>query len=181
MHSTLTSKARLAVAVMTDLASHSSRGPVALALISARQDISLSYLQQIVGSLRRHALVLAVRGPGGGYSLGRRAEEISLADIISAVDSQALANEPRDAKARRQNGRGDYGASPDMWAVLRARLLECLGAISLKDLVGEQPVDLRAPATPPPARRGISSRPVLRPARPSTPNSVFALGAAMSK
>ncbi len=180
MHSTLTSKARLAVAVMTDLASQPGAGPVALALISARQDISLSYLQQIVGSLRRHALVQAVRGPGGGYSLGRRAEEISLADIISAVDSQALA-EPHDAKARRLTGRGDYGASPDMWAILRVKLLECLGAISLKDLVGERAVDLRAPAAPPPARRGISSQPVLRPIRLSTPNSVFALGAALSK
>ena len=70
----LTTKGRFAVTAMIDLALRSSNGPVALAAISQRQQISLSYLEQLFGKLRRHELVESTRGPGGGYSLGRGAE-----------------------------------------------------------------------------------------------------------
>ena len=82
----LTTKGRFAVTAMIDLALRSSNGPVALAAISHRQQISLSYLEQLFGKLRRHELVESTRGPGGGYSLGRKADEITVADIIVAVD-----------------------------------------------------------------------------------------------
>ena len=87
----LTTKGRFAVTAMIDLGLRSTNGPVALAAISQRQQISLSYLEQLFGKLRRHELVESTRGPGGGYTLGRKAEEISVADIIVAVD------EPIDA------------------------------------------------------------------------------------
>ena len=87
----LTTKGRFAVTAMIDLALRSNAGPVALAAISQRQQISLSYLEQLFGKLRRHELVESTRGPGGGYSLGRAAAEITVADIIVAVD------EPIDA------------------------------------------------------------------------------------
>ena len=75
----LTTKGRFAVTAMIDLALRSNNGPVALAAISARQQISLSYLEQLFGKLRRHELVESTRGPGGGYSLGRKASEITVA------------------------------------------------------------------------------------------------------
>ena len=80
----LTTKGRFAVTAMIDLALREHSGPVALAAISGRQQISLSYLEQLFGKLRRHELVESTRGPGGGYSLGRKSEEITVADIIVA-------------------------------------------------------------------------------------------------
>jgi len=106
----LTTKGRFAVTAMIDLALREHAGPVALAAISARQQISLSYLEQLFGKLRRHELVESTRGPGGGYSLGRKAEEITVADIIVAVD------EPIDATgcAGRENCMGDDSGEPEL-------------------------------------------------------------------
>ena len=87
----LTTKGRFAVTAMIDLAMREHQGPVTLAGISQRQKISLSYLEQLFGKLRRHELVESTRGPGGGYSLGRPMKNISVADVIFAVD------EPVDA------------------------------------------------------------------------------------
>ena len=87
----LTTKGRFAVTAMIDLALRQNNGPVTLAAISQRQQISLSYLEQLFGKLRRHELVESTRGPGGGYTLGRKAAEITVADIIVSVD------EPIDA------------------------------------------------------------------------------------
>ena len=87
----LTTKGRFAVTAMIDLALREHQGPVTLAGISQRQKISLSYLEQLFGKLRRHELVDSTRGPGGGYTLARTAREITVADIIFAVD------EPLDA------------------------------------------------------------------------------------
>jgi Rrf2 family iron-sulfur cluster assembly transcriptional regulator len=82
----LTTKGRFAVTAMIDLALHSGDGPVTLAEISERQKISLSYLEQLFGKLRRRALVSSVRGPGGGYNLAKPTDHVSVADIIVAVD-----------------------------------------------------------------------------------------------
>jgi len=78
----LTTKGRFAVTAMIDLALRQEQGPVTLAGISQRQHISLSYLEQLFGKLRRHEIVESVRGPGGGYNLARRAENVTVADII---------------------------------------------------------------------------------------------------
>ena len=87
----LTTKGRFAVTAMIDLALRQGKGPVTLSGISQRQAISLSYLEQLFGKLRRHEIVESIRGPGGGYSLARRADKVTVADIIIAVD------EPLDA------------------------------------------------------------------------------------
>ena len=84
----LTTKGRFAVTAMADLAERHGNGPVTLASISERQKISLSYLEQLFGKLRKHNIVIAVRGPGGGYYLARPATMITVADIIVAVDEQ---------------------------------------------------------------------------------------------
>ena len=80
----LTTKGRFAVTAMIDLALRQHMGPVTLAGIAERQKISLSYLEQLFGKLRRHSLVASVRGPGGGYCLARPMEQMSVADIIRA-------------------------------------------------------------------------------------------------
>ena len=87
----LTTKGRFAVTAMIDLGLRQNSGPVTLAAISQRQQISLSYLEQLFGKLRRHELVESTRGPGGGYSLARSPAQITVADIILSVD------EPIDA------------------------------------------------------------------------------------
>src|SRR5690606_34799807 len=102
----LTTKGRFAVTAMIDLALRQQRGPVTLATISERQNISLSYLEQLFGKLRRHELVDSVRGPGGGYSLARLARNITVADIIFAVD------EPLDATNCGGKGNCKVGRSP---------------------------------------------------------------------
>mgnify|MGYP006294051209 CR=1 FL=1 len=88
----LTTKGRFAVTAMIDLALRQQSGPVTLAAISQRQQISLSYLEQLFGKLRRHQLVESTRGPGGGYTLGRKADDITVADIILSVDESRCKN-----------------------------------------------------------------------------------------
>src|SRR3974390_1807435 len=108
----LTTKGRFAVTAMIDLALREPPGPGALAAISGRQQISLSYLEQLFGKLRRHELVESTRGPGGGYSLGRKADEITVADIIVAVA------EPIDATqcAGKENcNDGDRCMTHELW------------------------------------------------------------------
>lgn len=176
----LTTKGRFAVTAMIDLGLRSTHGPVALAAISARQQISLSYLEQLFGKLRRHELVESTRGPGGGYSLGRGAESITVADIIVAVD------EPIDATgcAGKENCRGDDGGkcmTHDLWSALNAKMIEFLGSVTLKSLVDEQLAQGASVANTP-VKRAIASAPVVKPVRVTAPNSVFALGtAALSK
>jgi Rrf2 family transcriptional regulator, iron-sulfur cluster assembly transcription factor len=175
----LTTKGRFAVTAMIDLALRESTGPVALAAISARQQISLSYLEQLFGKLRRNELVESTRGPGGGYSLGRKAAEITVADIIVAVD------EPIDATGcqGRENCMGEDSGrcmTHDLWSALNSKMIEYLSSISLQKLVDEQ-LAKGVSVQEQPARRAISSRPVLKPIKITAPNSVFALGAAFSK
>jgi Rrf2 family iron-sulfur cluster assembly transcriptional regulator len=170
----LTTKGRFAVTAMIDLGLRSATGPVALAAISQRQQISLSYLEQLFGKLRRHELVESTRGPGGGYSLGRAAGEITVADIITAVD------EPIDATgcAGKENCMGEDAGrcmTHDLWASLNVRMVEFLDSISLKKLVDEQ-LAKGALSDAAPVKRAISNIPVVKPIKITAPNSVFALG-----
>lgn len=125
---------------MIDLALREHAGPVTLAGISGRQSISLSYLEQLFGKLRRHALVESVRGPGGGYSLARRMADISVADIIYAVD------EPIDATQckGKENCLDDHRClTHDLWANLNHHMVEYLDSVTLHDLVAQQRDRLR--------------------------------------
>ena len=131
----LTTKGRFAVTAMVDLAMRHGNGPVTLAEISQRQKISLSYLEQLFGKLRRRALVDSVRGPGGGYCLARDMAQVAVADIILAVD------EPIDATqcGGKENCRDDEKCiTHDLWANLNAHIFDYLGAVTLKQLVDEQ-------------------------------------------
>lgn len=128
----LTTKGRFAVTAMIDLALNGCSGPVTLAGIAERQKISLSYLEQLFGKLRRHRLVDSVRGPGGGYCLARPLERISVADIIGAVD------EPLDATqcGGKENCHDEHRCmTHDLWATLNRKMYEYLASVSLQDLV----------------------------------------------
>ena len=131
----LTTKGRFAVTAMLDLAMRQGNGPVTLAGISERQRISLSYLEQLFGKLRRRELVDSVRGPGGGYCLARAAHEISIAEIIRAVD------EPIDATqcGGRENCQEEHRCmTHDLWTNLNATIYDYLTSVTLGSLVDNQ-------------------------------------------
>lgn len=170
----LTTKGRFAVTAMIDLALRQGNGPVTLAAISQRQRISLSYLEQLFGKLRRNDLVESTRGPGGGYTLARAADSITVADIIVSVD------EPMDATqcGGKENCLGEAGRcmTHDLWATLNQRMVDYLASVSLQNLVDEQLAKGIKIEDKPVVRRAISTQPVLKPIRVNAPNSVFALG-----
>lgn len=131
----LTTKGRFAVTAMIDLAAREAEGPVTLAGIAERQKISLSYLEQLFGKLRRYKLVSSVRGPGGGYRLARGMDRITVADIIIAVD------EPLDATqcGGKENCHDEHRCmTHDLWANLNKRMYEYLDSVTLAALVMRQ-------------------------------------------
>ncbi|MDR2220356.1 MAG: Fe-S cluster assembly transcriptional regulator IscR [Methylobacillus sp.] len=131
----LTTKGRFAVTAMLDLALNEVDRPVTLAAISDRQEISLSYLEQLFSRLRRNGLVKSVRGPGGGYRIAMPLEAISVSDIITAVDelidaTQCGGNENCHEERRCM--------THDLWTSLNMRILEYLSGVSLAQLVHSQ-------------------------------------------
>ena len=138
----LTTKGRYAVTAMLDLALHGEDGPVSLADISGRQNISLSYLEQLFAKLRRNELVRSVRGPGGGYLLARNLQEIFVAEIIDAV------NEAVDATGCRGSGdcqQGEVCLTHHLWDDLSQQIHGFLSQISLATLVNRSEVqDIKA-------------------------------------
>ncbi len=131
----LTTKGRFAVTAMIDLALNNASSPVTLADISERQKISLSYLEQLFGKLRRRSLVTSVRGPGGGYNLANATDQVSVADIIVAVD------EPIDATqcGGKENCKDDKKCiTHDLWTDLNKHIFDYLRAVKLSDLVAKQ-------------------------------------------
>ncbi len=175
----LTTKGRFAVTAMIDLALRQNNGPVTLAAISQRQHISLSYLEQLFGKLRRNELVESTRGPGGGYTLARKPEEITVADIILSVD------EPIDATqcGGKENCLGESGRcmTHELWSALNQHMVEFLDSVTLQKLVDGQLAKGVEVEAKPAARRAISTAPVVKPIRVNAPNSVFALGNAFAK
>lgn len=133
----LTTKGRYAVTAMLDLALHRGQGAVALADISERQGISLSYLEQLFSRLRRHELVTSVRGPGGGYLLSRECHRIFVAEVIDAVDESVDAT-----RCKGQGGcqKGATCLTHHLWHDLSQQIHVFLGGISLADLVGKREV-----------------------------------------
>ena len=162
----MSTKGRFAVNAMIDLALRERAGPVALASISQRQEISVSYLEQLFGRMRRLGLVESTRGPGGGYRLGRASSEISVADIVQAVD------EPLEEQADELRS---MGMSRALWLRLQATMLQHMAGISLESLVDEQVAAGMTMAAPEP-RRVVQQQPVVKHRRPMAPNSVFAFG-----
>jgi len=131
----LSTKGRYAVMAMVDLATHSKGQPVALADIAERQEISLSYLEQLFAKLRRGGLVRSVRGPGGGYTLAKPLDTVSVADIIRAVD------EPVDATqcGGKENCHDEHRCmTHDLWTSLNKKIYEYLDSVTLAELVAKQ-------------------------------------------
>ncbi|MFW2373549.1 MAG: Rrf2 family transcriptional regulator [Gammaproteobacteria bacterium] len=128
----LTTKGRYAVTAVLDLSFHQKEGPVSLADISQRQSISLSYLEQLFARLRRNGIVISTRGPGGGYSLSREPENISMADIIVAVDESYeatnCASEPANCTGSQQC------LTHDLWHELSHEIHSFLNEISVAEM-----------------------------------------------
>ena len=167
----LSTKGRFAVTAMIDVGLRENAGPVSLADIAARHQISLSYLEQLFSKLRQRGLVESTRGPGGGYALARGAEAITVADIIGAVEGDL-----RDGETE-GNGITDGAAAmtAELWATLNARMIAHLQSITLHSLVSEQRsrgVQIEQKTL----RRGVYKQPQPDPVRTTIPNSVFALG-----
>ena len=139
----LTTKGRFAVTAMIDVALNAHGGPVALAEVSERQHISLSYLEQLFAKLRRRGLVDSVRGPGGGYTLGKPVAVMSVADIILAVD------EPIDATncSGKENCHDDGGPclTHELWANLNTHIYSYLSGVKLITLVEQARARAAAP------------------------------------
>lgn len=137
----LTTKGRYAVTAMLDLALHACNDPVALADISIRQGISLSYLEQLFSKLRKSALVKSIRGPGGGYLLNKSVADISIADVIDAVDESV------DTTRCREKGNcqeGETCLTHHLWRDLSVQIHSFLSDISLKDLMHKREVQITA-------------------------------------
>ncbi|MBR9869597.1 MAG: Fe-S cluster assembly transcriptional regulator IscR [Gammaproteobacteria bacterium] len=137
----LTTKGRYAVTAMLDLALHSSERPVSLADISSRQEISLSYLEQLFSRLRRHHLVVSIRGPGGGYRLSRHADEVFIAEVVDAV-SESLDTTRCGNKGDCQNG--EKCLTHHLWSDLSDQIHQFLSDISLGDLMRKREIQLVA-------------------------------------
>jgi len=174
----LSTKSRFAVTAMIDIALRDNTGPVSLADISVRHQISLSYLEQMFSKLRQCGLVESTRGPGGGYSLSRPSDAISLADIVGAMQTESP-KPSRSGKTADASQDTEQWMAHELWAALNAKMAVHLQSINLRQLVSEQrakgvKVETR------PAKRGVYTAPKSDIVSASTPNSVFALGRSLA-
>ncbi len=157
----LTTKGRYAVTAMLDLALHYKEGPITLADISKRQGISLSYLEQLFSRLRKNGLVDSARGPGGGYRLSREAAQISVADVITAVDEKVDAMRCEGKGNCHENGQC---LTHELWCDLSDQIYAFLKSIDLGQLVARQGVQEVA------ARQDRQIKAVGNGSRPSSTN-----------
>ncbi len=142
----ISTKGKYAITAMIELARRHKEGPVTLADISAEQGISISYLEQLFAQLRKHALVTGMRGPGGGYCLRRPPSEISIADILRAIDESVAAT-----AATPVSGQEDLPESIRLWERLSHQIYDYLDNISLADVVapkGEPRIRTTPPKSP---------------------------------
>ena len=145
----LSTKGRYAVMAMTDLARHGADRAVSLAEIASRQQISLSYLEQLFARLRRGGLVRSVRGPGGGYRLARTASETTVAEIVLAVDEPLRATRCAGAgSARGCMLGGERCITHDLWDALGEQIHLFLAGVSLDDVLQKR-IAARPVALPP--------------------------------
>jgi len=136
----LTSKGRYAVTAMIDIALNQNKGPITLSLISERQGISLSYLEQLFAKLKRADLVSSARGPGGGYRLSRQANEVTVSQIIHAVDEVIDA---RKCAGKANCHNGDECLSHELWADLSDLIDTFLKSITLQTLIDQKHSNLK--------------------------------------
>lgn len=171
----LSTKGRFAVTAMIDVALREGAGPVPLSDIAVRHQISLSYLEQMFSKLRQHGLVESTRGPGGGYALGHRAESITVADIIGAVEGSAPPSSSSAGNSP-QNERMAQDMTQDLWDALRSKMEDYMQSITLRSLAAGQRAKGVQVEERKVVNRGVFKKPTVEPVRANTPNSVFALG-----
>lgn len=172
----LSAKSRFAVAAMIDLALREQFGPVPLNAIGGRLQISLSYLEQLFSKLRQQGLVDSTRGPGGGYTLARAAQAISVADIISAVEGSKVLHSDEASEA----GETGWQMTQELWTGLSHRMMEHLQSIKLQQLCEEQRAKGVQVEARPASKRGIFAPRKKETPKVTAPNSVFALAAALA-
>jgi Rrf2 family iron-sulfur cluster assembly transcriptional regulator len=165
----LSTKGRFAVTAMIDVALREKLGPVPLSDISVRQQISLSYLEQMFSKLRQQGLVSSTRGPGGGYTLGRRTDTITVAEIIAAVEDSAPEANAKEALPA-------HDMAQDLWDTMNAKLLDFMQSVTLRSLVLEQLAKGIKVEERPAPNKGVFKKPTQLAVRSTAPNSVFALG-----
>ena len=167
----LSTKSRFAVTAMIDMGLRQHQGPVSLAAISQRQHISISYLEQLFSKMRQHGLVESTRGPGGGYTLNRDANHISVADIIYAVNSpDEKEHVPADAA---QSG---YVSTEDLWTQLNQKMEDHMQSISLHSLIAAEQSKSGQVTSNHSPKRGVFAKKPHTVLASKVPNSVFALG-----
>lgn len=170
----LSTKGRFAVTAMIDVALREKFGPVPLADIALRHQISLSYLEQMFSKLRHHGLVESTRGPGGGYTLGHRSDGITVADIIGAVEGKTASHSPDNTTPTL--GVTAQDITQELWDTLNSKMLDYMQSITLRSLMLEQLAKGFRPDAAPQHNRGVFKKPKVEQVRTTVPNSVFALG-----
>jgi Rrf2 family iron-sulfur cluster assembly transcriptional regulator len=135
----LSTKGRYAVMAMVDLATQSAQQkPIALADIAERQEISLSYLEQLFGKLRKGGMVRSVRGPGGGYLLARSAADTCVSDIVKSVDEQIKATRCKPGTSDGCHSNKSLCLTHDLWEELGNQIHQFLSSVSLEDIVDKK-------------------------------------------
>ncbi len=169
----LSTRGRFAIAAMIDLALRQSATPVPLGDLARRHRISMSYLEQMFAKLRQHALVESTRGPGGGYTLARTAQSISVADIVSAIEDSS---DPHGSAPCSDTSPSAQALTQDLWDALQTTVLAYLATVSLQSLADEQKAKGFQVKERKLAQKGVFHKPRAQAARSTTANSVFALG-----
>jgi Rrf2 family iron-sulfur cluster assembly transcriptional regulator len=167
----LGNKGQVAVAAMLDIALREMSGPVPLPGIAARNQISLSYLEPIFGRLRDGELVCSIRGPGGGYRLARSSCAITVADIVSAVDSASLLGKAKNPTPMQ-------AIVCKLWNSMADQILDQMRLVTLENLLSDLAIDRTAVEAASTPKRGVFPRPVQAAWPTDIPNSVFALAQA---
>ena len=169
----LSTRGRFAINAMIDLALREYANPVPLADLALRHHISLSYLEQVFAKVRQQGLVDSTRGPGGGYTLGRPADVITVADIVTAIEDTPAQD------AMLTEGAGDtQDMTQDLWNDLHTTLMAHMRTITLRSLASEQRAKGFRVEERKPTKKGVFAKRKPEPARTAAPNSVFDLAQA---
>ena len=174
----LSTRGRFAINAMIDLALRENASPVPLSDLALRHHISLSYLEQVFAKLRQHSLVESTRGPGGGYTLGFRADNITVADIIAAIEEAPSASVAQVAALNAGGVQTTQDMTQDLWNSLHTTLMAHMQTITLRSLAqGQRAKGFKVEERKTKAK-GVFAKFKPEPVRTTAPNSVFALAQA---
>jgi Rrf2 family iron-sulfur cluster assembly transcriptional regulator len=169
----LSTRGRFAITAMIDLALRDNSQPVPLVELALRHRISLSYLEQVFAKLRQQGLVESTRGPGGGYALGFRGDNITVADIIGAIEDD---HDGRNSSGQRETSQSAQDMTQELWASLQTAVVAHMQTITLRSLAIQQRAKGFQAVQRKPSKKGVLQKPTVQPVSPMVPNSVFALG-----